>query len=66
MGLMQQFKGWVHIFAEISYDLAILKSKFLLKKSLNCMEIIVIRQIKATVSREVRNLGAPQNELSCV
>jgi len=38
-----QYRG-VHHLAEIPYNLAILKSSFLLKKSLNCINIIVIRQ----------------------
>jgi len=34
----------VHLLAKTPYNLAILKLKSLLKKSLNCIKIIVIRQ----------------------
>ena len=39
----------IHFLAEVLYNLAILKSTFLLKKSLNCIKIIVITQIRTRI-----------------
>lgn len=43
-----RFRG-VHLLAEILYILAILKPTLLLEKSLNCIKIIVLRQIKTRI-----------------